>query len=317
MFASSLLRFRLHPIDLILPPSLLPPPAPVTSPFSGSCGAPADLTVTLSDVTSDTILTNLSFETSSNSSVASGPGAYAPFAELSFNATGNTTLLRLSSSSALPAALDEVCVRVTLEINLSPVTLTAPQTLFSSGDDIVSPPVDIGFAFPFAGEAKTSVRVSTNGFVNFDLADNNPGCCSGQPVPNLNSPNSYVAVAWTDLFVNTNGRIAVQQFADRFVVEYADVGMCCGQLEHFRFQMHLLPNGCVQLHYSELANVAVNELRRYTVGAEGPGGLGGFAVLNSGSAADFVALEGRAFQFCVGSPFPVTPQATIDLPRAE
>jgi hypothetical protein len=69
-----------------------------------------------------------------------------------------------------------------------------------SGDDAVSEPLEIGFAFEFYGQSFTQFRVSTNGFITF--GDTNNGCCSGQALPNAGSPNNLIALFWEDLTVS-------------------------------------------------------------------------------------------------------------------
>lgn len=69
-----------------------------------------------------------------------------------------------------------------------------------SGDDAVSAPLEIGFAFVFFGQTFTQLNVSTNGFITFGDSDN--GCCSGDLLPNSGTPNGLVALFWEDLVVN-------------------------------------------------------------------------------------------------------------------
>jgi hypothetical protein len=65
-------------------------------------------------------------------------------------------------------------------------------------DDQLSAAFPIGFTFNFYCNNYTNFYISSNGFISFDPAAG-AGCCSGQLVPNLLSPNNVIAFCWTDL----------------------------------------------------------------------------------------------------------------------
>src|SRR3954467_9799759 len=76
---------------------------------------------------------------------------------------------------------------------------------FSNGDDALSAALPIGFSFNFYCQNYTSFIASTNGFITFDLAASNNGCCSGASIPNAGTPNNFVALRWTDLNLYSSG----------------------------------------------------------------------------------------------------------------
>ncbi len=78
----------------------------------------------------------------------------------------------------------------------TPVTLTGEQ---------VTNALPIGFTFNFFGNNYTEFRISSNGFVAFTLSTT--GCCSGQNIPNPNTPNNLIALAWDDLNPALGGSI--------------------------------------------------------------------------------------------------------------
>ncbi|MBN1986081.1 MAG: hypothetical protein JW761_07240, partial [Prolixibacteraceae bacterium] len=61
-------------------------------------------------------------------------------------------------------------------------------TTVSLGDDQVSGALPIGFDFNFYGNTYSMFYISSNGFITFS-SDPNSGCCSGQNIPDSNSPN--------------------------------------------------------------------------------------------------------------------------------
>src|ERR1043166_9664285 len=66
------------------------------------------------------------------------------------------------------------------------------------GDDQLSTACNIGFTFTFMCTARTQFLISSNGFITFDLAATNSGCCSGQPIPAIGSPDDQIAFDWND-----------------------------------------------------------------------------------------------------------------------
>jgi hypothetical protein len=76
--------------------------------------------------------------------------------------------------------------------------ISASGTALVLTDDQVSGPIAIGFLFNFYGNTYSTAYVSSNGFVTFDSSGGS-GCCSGQALPNPDTPNNLVAGYWEDL----------------------------------------------------------------------------------------------------------------------
>ncbi len=66
----------------------------------------------------------------------------------------------------------------------------------------------IGFTFDYFGTSYTSFFASSNGF----LADNGTtnGCCTGDPLPNTDTPNGTIAGWWEDLNPSAGGTVQYQ-----------------------------------------------------------------------------------------------------------
>ncbi|MCB0769953.1 MAG: hypothetical protein KDC00_06060, partial [Flavobacteriales bacterium] len=96
-----------------------------------------------------------------------------------------------------------------------------------SGDDAVAN-APIGFPFQFFGNTYTDVRISTNGFITFNLAAGS-GCCTGNPIPSNDVINDQVALAWEDLTASA-GQITYFNLAapNRFVVDFNNVAYLSG-----------------------------------------------------------------------------------------
>jgi hypothetical protein len=76
----------------------------------------------------------------------------------------------------------------------------------SLSDDAMSGSLPIGFTFNFFCNNYTTFDVSSNGFLTFSGSQPN-GCCSGQFIPDSNTPNNLVSFAWTDLNPSQGGSI--------------------------------------------------------------------------------------------------------------
>lgn len=69
--------------------------------------------------------------------------------------------------------------------------------------DDLSGVIPIGFSFDFYCNSKTDLRVSSNGFVTFDLASNVTGSFMSRDLPGSTSPNDIIAMFWARyMYVN-------------------------------------------------------------------------------------------------------------------
>ncbi|BDS12903.1 T9SS type A sorting domain-containing protein [Aureispira anguillae] len=83
-------------------------------------------------------------------------------------------------------------------------------TNVSLGDDAFSANLPIGFDFDFYCNTYNQFRISSNGFITFDLAGtsaSSTGCCAGQVLPDASIPNNLIALAWEDLNPSNGGAI--------------------------------------------------------------------------------------------------------------
>ena len=83
-----------------------------------------------------------------------------------------------------------------------------PQAIAVGGDEALSAPLLIGFAFRYQGRSYDRFRVSTNGFITFSTSlAVNPGCCTGQLLPDPREPNAVIALSWNDYDTTQAGSI--------------------------------------------------------------------------------------------------------------
>ena len=120
-------------------------------------------------------------------------------------------------------------------------------------DDEVS--VSLPWAFPFYGVDYSSITVGSNGgiaFVNTAIGFSN-SC-----LPDVATDTPDIMPFWDDLdpsfgFALGGGIFAFEDVAGgRFVIAYEEVALFLG-FDGATFQIHLYPNGTIELHYVDLA----------------------------------------------------------------
>lgn len=129
---------------------------------------------------------------------------------------GNDTAVCGNDTLQLNAALLHPAVPFCIPgYNLSaiPYATIAPTgttTTGPAGDDVVSASLAMPFNFNFFCNSVSNYIISTNGFISFSTGQG-AGCCAGQSVPDVNTPNNLIALCWADLNTTAGGNI------DRFV----------------------------------------------------------------------------------------------------
>ncbi|CAA6799332.1 MAG: Unknown protein, partial [uncultured Aureispira sp.] len=139
------------------------------------------------------------------------------------------TLVTRAGRAIVTASLDTVCVGDTVQLmaaltdtafvfdssfclnyrvdTLPFAPITGSGTVVSLGDDALSAALPIGFDFDFYCTTYNQFLISSNGFITFDVAGARIGCCSGQSLPNTDTPNNLIALCWEDLAPNNGGVI--------------------------------------------------------------------------------------------------------------
>ncbi len=147
----------------------------------------------------------------------------------------------------------------------SAITYEAP---YFHGDDNMSPPIAIGFSFPFYGIDRTEMYIDTNGEIL--LADNlwfnhypNVGWESDgnmfnyvYPIPGYSQMPGLIAAYWDDLLVNEGvGDVYYETFGDEpnryCVIEWYNFRYCYGtvETETLTFEIILHESGEIVFQY--------------------------------------------------------------------
>ncbi|MEM1054397.1 MAG: reprolysin-like metallopeptidase [Bacteroidota bacterium] len=164
----------------------------------------------------------------------------------------------------------------------SAVTWTAASS-FPAADEGYAD-IALPFSFPFYGNARTSVRVFSNGFLTFDAVTGDT--YTNGTIPASAAPNAVIAPFWDDLDAS-NAAVYTGTLPDgRFVVQYDDVPRY-NTSQGLTFQVILSPSGGIEVQYGTMNGT----LNSATVGIESDGGTDGLQVVrNSGYVASNKAI---------------------------
>ncbi|HLF14685.1 MAG TPA: choice-of-anchor D domain-containing protein [Bacteroidota bacterium] len=142
------------------------------------------------------------------------------------------------------------------------------------------------FQFPFYGVDRSTVHISSNGYLTFGSASMT---FFNTPIPDPAEPNSMIAAFWTDLNPGSGGQVYsfYDSLAGRFIVEYF-------QVPHFTFggsytlQVVLSKTGSIDLRYLALSPTVTVA----TVGIENTTGTDGLQmVFNAPYIHDSLAVR--------------------------
>jgi len=155
------------------------------------------------------------------------------------------------------------------------ITTNPAAVALTPGDDTYSAAIPMGFGFPYYDAVKTSLKVSSNGFITFGAGTSNG---YGQALPSVGEPNDVIAAFWDDLnsaSATAPGSITYLNDAanGRFIVQWHTVAY--GGSLYFDFQIVLHASGDITMHY---LNVNEADVALSTTGIENATGTVGLQV---------------------------------------
>jgi len=83
----------------------------------------------------------------------------------------------------------------TINYGWEDISATGTPFALSDDDTLVLP---VGFTFDYYGMSYTDIEISSNGFLSVNAAGDS-GCCTGDPLPDVGTPNGVIAGWWEDL----------------------------------------------------------------------------------------------------------------------
>ncbi len=164
------------------------------------------------------------------------------------------------------------------------VEISGVGTALGLGDDDYAA-ITLPFTFPFYGQDKTSMLVSSNGYITFGGDGDD---YSNDPIPDSAEPNDLIAVFWDDLNPLSSGEVYYYHDAanNRSIVEWYNVPLypSSGSLT---FEAIIYPDGRILLQYNTMSG----SLTGATIGIENSDASVGLPVVyNAAYVSDGLAL---------------------------
>jgi len=152
------------------------------------------------------------------------------------------------------------------------VEISGVGTPLNLGDDDYVE-VSLPFPFNFYGEAKNSVKISSNGYLAFGI---NGVDYLNDPIPDPEVPNDLIAPFWDDLNPTQGGQVyyCYDEDNSRFIVEWKEVPHWYNE-GSYTFEAILYPDGHIIYQY----NTMDGDLTSATVGIENGDGSDGLEVV--------------------------------------
>lgn len=169
----------------------------------------------------------------------------------------------------------------------------------SGSDDCLTSAVTLPFTFTHYGQSKTSVRISTNGWLTFDTSQSSNDL-SNDGIPNTRSPNDLIAYAWDDL-VNSQLRVGtVGSSPNRiWIMEavYRGFGGSSTGLAKAQVWLYEADNA-IELRYDNGSNLSGRSFTA-SIGIEDANGSTGIALSCSPSCSqsNISSLDGQVLRF--------------------
>jgi hypothetical protein len=141
-------------------------------------------------------------------------------------------------------------------------------TELSLGDDD-SAEIALPFVFPFYQSAKSSMKISSNGYLTFGA---DPTDYSNDDIPDVTEPNDFIAPFWDDLDPELGGAIHCHydSSSNQFIVQYSNIQRYVGE-GTYTFQVVLDPDRSIMFHYLNVDG----EIEGATIGIERDDGTSG------------------------------------------
>ena len=158
----------------------------------------------------------------------------------------------------------------------------------SSGDDVLSSDLALGFPFEFYGTTFTTVKAGTNGFLTFDSTATS---YTNRSLPSTSGPTNMIAPFWDDIDLNNGGTIYYENVGGDFIVQYDNVMPHTASNSGtgpFTFQVILHPSGHVTMQYLDVSTA----LASHTIGMQdGTRAIGLGVVYNAAYVHDNLAIR--------------------------
>jgi PKD domain len=216
------------------------------------------------------------------------------------NAAGTYVIQLIVSDSVLQST--PVTTQVTVTGDLYALSTTTYSAIAGTGwtnvtlaDDAVSGAIPLGFSFSFFGTSYSTGVISSNGFFTFTASGS--GCCSGQVLPDANTPNNLIALVWDDLYPPGGGTVRYKTIGTApnrsYILQYNGIQHYSARVPSVTTQMRIYEgSNCIEIHTSQALSAGV----RRTMGIENASGtIGYFVPGRNGQVFTISTPEARRF----------------------
>ena len=178
--------------------------------------------------------------------------------------------------------------------------VTGSGTAVLLGDDQLSAALPIGFNFNYFCQSKSQFKISSNGFITFDVASTNSGCCTGQLLPNNVAPNDIIAAAWEDLDPNLGSAGTIDYYTSGtapnriLIVNFNDVSHFNAPptIDPLKFQIRLYETtNVIEIHTTYMNGNPAGFWGGHTMGIENADGTLGYAPVGRNSNNTWTAIN--------------------------
>ncbi len=188
------------------------------------------------------------------------------------------------------------------------VDIASTGTAVTLADDAATT-VTLPFPFPFYGTDRTSLRLTSNGWLGFAGSGTATGSTNAS-IPSASPPNDLIAAFWDDLNPAAGGSIRYQDMGDgRFVVSWLAVPRYNEAGSAMTFQAILYATGEIVVQYQTMVGTRTSA----TVGIENPTGTDGLQVVVNASYVE----DGLAVRFAQPTIWATVAPATASVAPAD
>lgn len=183
------------------------------------------------------------------------------------------------AAALLPAQLSNYYEFSSAQENYSAITGTAVPTAI--GDNVISNPVNIGFAFNYGLNSYTQIKISSNGYMTLGTE---PGSSANNNLGSTICP--VLAPLWDDTYLQGSAQYLLEGTAPNrvFTVQWTGVKWPTNSVTSFSYQVKLYEDSTIEFIYGPGVGMPINASASIGINMQ-PGGFNNFCSVTPGNPA--------------------------------
>lgn len=179
----------------------------------------------------------------------------------------------------LPAQLSNYYEFSSAQENYSAITGTTVPTAI--GDNVISNPIDIGFAFAYGSNSYTQIKISSNGYLTLGTE---PGSSANNNLGSTICP--VLAPLWDDSYLQGSAQFLLAGTAPNrvFTVQWTGVKWPTNSVTSFSYQVKLYEDSTIEFIYGPGVGMPLNASASIGINML-PGGFNNFCSVTPGNPA--------------------------------